>query len=82
MADAPKRIYLQLYGADKEDLTPEEFKEHAGEMTWCTDRIYDTDVEYVLAPKREFYVIPLSGGIEEAIPVPHVEFTGLKRGPA
>ena len=42
--DAPKRIYLQH---DPEN-TGEPFSE-ANEVTWCTDKINDNDIEYVRA---------------------------------
>ena len=49
--DAPKVIYLQWWGADRADLTDEEFKEPAPhcEVTWCQHKINDTDLEYRLA---------------------------------
>ena len=40
--DAPERIYLQH---DPEN-TGEPFND-AHEITWCRDRIFDTDIEYV-----------------------------------
>lgn len=46
MTEPPDRIWLQWHGADKDDLTPEEL-EMRGEVTWCSDKMFDTDVEYV-----------------------------------
>jgi hypothetical protein len=43
----PEKIYLQYYGADKDDLTEEELNTDPVEVTWCTDKMFDTDVEYV-----------------------------------
>lgn len=40
----PDRIYLQAKDEDGE--LPDE-------VTWCVDRIHDTDVEYVLATELE-----------------------------
>lgn len=48
------RIFLQFYGADLEDLTPEERSKPAEEITWCRDKIYDTDVAYVLESSVAF----------------------------
>jgi len=36
----PKKIYLQILDEDGE--IPDE-------VTWCVDRIHDTDVEYILS---------------------------------
>lgn len=38
--DIPAKIYLQIKDEDGE--TPDE-------ITWCVDKIHDTDVEYVRA---------------------------------
>jgi hypothetical protein len=45
----PDKIYLQVHGADKDDLTAAELKEFApnGDVAWCEDKIFDTDIEYV-----------------------------------
>lgn len=40
----PDRIYLQV--KDEDGATPDE-------VTWCVDRVHDTDVEYVLASELE-----------------------------
>jgi len=48
----PKKIYLNL-GFDKDELLQDEdFKDlnHHGEVTWCEDKINDTDIEYTLKP--------------------------------
>lgn len=44
MKNLPDRIYLQI---DADGETPEDFKELSG-VTWCTERIYPTDIEYIL----------------------------------
>lgn len=52
MKNLPIRIYLQI---DADGETPEDFKELEG-VTWCSERIYPTDVEYILneeTAKRE-----------------------------
>jgi len=46
MKNIPPKIYLQV---DADGETPEDFKEL--EVTWATDRIFKTDIEYVLATK-------------------------------
>lgn len=43
MKNIPKKIYLQV---DSENEKPEDFKE-LREVTWCEDRINDSDIEYV-----------------------------------
>ena len=56
MKNIPEKIYLQL----GEDIG-EDFKEHH-EVSWCVDKIYDTDLEYVsigqvkqLTAERDLY---------------------------
>lgn len=46
----PERIYLQV-GDIEEDC---EFSECSlgGEVTWCDDKQYDTDIEYRLVKRR------------------------------
>jgi len=44
MENAPKRIYLQV-GEDNED---KDFNDLC-EVTWSIDRVYDSDIEYVLS---------------------------------
>jgi hypothetical protein len=44
----PQKIYLQV---DADGETPEDFK--GLEVTWAANRVYDTDIEYVLAAKAE-----------------------------
>ena len=50
----PKRIYLQYFGADKGDLAPQSKIEwtKALEITWCEDKIYDTDFEYIRVDRK------------------------------
>lgn len=48
MKNIPKKIYLQI---DTDGNIPEEFKELDG-ITWCSDRINKTDIEYVLSCKQ------------------------------
>ena len=40
----PEVIYLQWYGADQRDLAGEDGE--PDDVTWCQDRINDTDVVY------------------------------------
>jgi hypothetical protein len=45
---APQRIYLQV----GPDCTPEELAKvdwTGGEVSWCAERVFDTDIEYVRA---------------------------------
>ncbi len=42
----PDFIYLQWYGEDIEHLHEDE-PEPAGEITWCHDIIWDTDIKYI-----------------------------------
>lgn len=46
--EIPKVIYLQLYGPDG----PEDFDEdiHYEGVTWCVDKVYDSDIVYHTAP--------------------------------
>ena len=45
MKNIPERIYLQI---DADGETPENFNELHG-VSWCSDKINDNDIEYVLA---------------------------------
>ena len=47
----PKKIYLQI---DPENEKPEDFKE-LREVTWCEDRINDSDIEYVIKKTLKRY---------------------------
>lgn len=48
----PNAIYLQVHGEDRKQLLPDDFKDHERvdnfDVTWCKDKIYDTDVRYVI----------------------------------
>jgi hypothetical protein len=45
MKNIPKTIYLQI---DADGETPNDFKDLSG-ISWCADKIYDNDIEYVLS---------------------------------
>ena len=45
MKNIPPKIYLQV---DADGETPEDFNE-LHEVSWCADRIYKNDIEYVLS---------------------------------
>ncbi len=45
MKNIPPEIYLQV---DADGKTPEDFSE-LHEVSWCADRIYKNDIEYVLS---------------------------------
>ena len=47
MKNIPKKIYLQV---DPDDEKPEDFNELFC-VTWCTERINDSDIEYELSNK-------------------------------
>ena len=53
MKNLPKKIYLQI---GEDDYTPEELSEldfnKLEDVYWCEDKIYDTDIEYVLVDKN------------------------------
>jgi hypothetical protein len=44
MKNVPETIYLQV-GDDEDDFNEAQL---CGEITWCCDKINDTDIEYVL----------------------------------
>ncbi|MCB1061205.1 MAG: hypothetical protein KDB65_13360 [Calditrichaeota bacterium] len=46
MKQPPEKIYLQWYG-DGTFEEPEDI--HPSEITWCQDKMYDADIEYVNA---------------------------------
>jgi len=46
MKNIPPKIYLQV---DADGETPKDFKEL--EVSWADERVYPSDIEYVLAPK-------------------------------
>jgi hypothetical protein len=49
MTNIPKTIYLQI---GKECSTDEDFKDLA-EVSWCAEKIFENDIEYVLKEKEE-----------------------------
>lgn len=46
--DPPKAIYLQVYGVDRHEVTEDEYDARPEDVTWCEDKINDTDVRYVI----------------------------------
>lgn len=52
----PDRIWLQFIGADKSDLTKEGLFQRAPEITWCQDKIFDTDIEYVRVKRGDQHI--------------------------
>ena len=58
MKNVPKIIYLQV---DPENEDPDNFND-LSEVTWCKDKINDTDIEYCLSGGSEH-----KKGIEKAI---------------
>lgn len=49
MKNIPKRIFLNL--GDIKGLGIKDFNDL--EITWCVDRIYDSDIEYVRVQKTK-----------------------------
>jgi hypothetical protein len=45
----PNRIYLQWLGEDSLSFAGD--KVDTNEVTWCADKLWDTDLEYVLSPR-------------------------------
>jgi hypothetical protein len=54
--EPPETIYLQVVGSDDEvnvrEFWAKPFCETEGEKTWCTDRQFDSDLEYRLVRPR------------------------------
>lgn len=50
MKNVPKKIYLQIGDYPKRELKDLDFKEISkhGQITWCEDRINQTDLVFVL----------------------------------
>lgn len=51
MKNLPEKIYLQV---DADGELPDDFNDLAG-VTWCAERIHETDIEYVMKPKTAKY---------------------------
>lgn len=49
---APERIFLQWSGTD-EPPSPNDCAPRPGDVTWCVDRQFDSDIEYVRVTKRK-----------------------------
>lgn len=47
--EPPKEIYLQWEGVDKSEINilPSADPDR-GDITWCQDKIFDTDIRYVI----------------------------------
>jgi len=45
MKNIPKKIFLQVGEGDSFEM--------AGEVTWCSSRVEDTDIEYIRKPKAK-----------------------------
>lgn len=53
----PDRIFLQWFGTDEDqsEVLPTDTDVDEGEVTWCRDRLWESDVEYVRAtPARKY----------------------------
>ena len=55
MRNIPKKIYLQIDDGDATlDSSVDDFEDlFIGAVSWCADRINDTDIEYELVEKTE-----------------------------
>jgi len=47
-SNPPKEIYLQVHGIDKRELLPGDEDDEVCEVTWADERIFDTDIRYVI----------------------------------
>jgi len=61
----PKVIYLQIGGLDP-DETDEQGWDSADEITWCTDKVDDRDIEYVLKSEADTDMDALRARAEKA----------------
>lgn len=52
VSEPPERIWLQWYGEDA-PLTDPDAPVDLGEVCWCQDSVFDTDIEYVRVKKRK-----------------------------
>lgn len=66
MKNLPKKIYLQVL-TENDELSQEEIEQtnfnELSEVSWCADRIFDSDIEYILANREndaQFYHSELS----------------------
>lgn len=53
MKNIPERIYLQV---DADGELPEDFKE-CYEVSWCADKIFDTDLVYYLEGNNKNHIL-------------------------
>jgi len=44
---APELIYLQWYGDVPEGMDTSDLEPDEGDVSWCLDRVFDADFEYV-----------------------------------
>jgi len=56
VAPPPERIYLQWHGDATHPETHPDAPQPA-EVSWCADRIYDSDVAYIRAGKATAHII-------------------------
>lgn len=50
MKNIPEKIYLQI---GEEEIEPDYDFNKLGEVSWCSDKIFPSDIEYVLAKNSE-----------------------------
>jgi hypothetical protein len=46
----PERVFLQWYGQDLDEITEGEDVDPL-DVTWCSGRIFDSDIEYVIVKR-------------------------------
>lgn len=51
MKGPPKEIWLQFYGDGERDPDAD-INVHDSEVTWCTEKVFDSDFRYVLDKRQ------------------------------
>lgn len=46
MSEIPERLWLQWYG-DAEESDPDDVVIGEDDVSWCTEQVFDGDIEYV-----------------------------------
>lgn len=71
--EPPKRIYLQWEGTD-DPPSPNDCEPKAGDITWCQDRQFESDIEYVAAAGLRDLVGELAEVLEDNAETLHHEW--------
>lgn len=48
MKNIPEKIFLNISEEDMDEFEDFNDLEREGEVTWCNDKVHDTDIEYVV----------------------------------